>query len=153
GSGSSTGSGSFTGSAGSGSSAGSGGGCSVASMACSQCATCSDVVEVFFDDYKKLPSFIGTTSGLSLSSVSPMMGCSKAAGPERIYAVHPKFDGFLTASLTRAYTHFDSVLYARKGDCCTTDATAFCADSSSNMSTHLFGGETISFRVSQGDVW
>lgn len=131
-----------------------GGGCSSAGMECAACAGCGEVVDVVFDDYRTLPSFHGSISGASRSGVGLVTGCTQASGPERIYAVHPKFDGYLTASLVRATTTFDSVLYARKGpDCCTTTATPLCADSSTGTPGALFGGEVISFRVAQSDVW
>jgi hypothetical protein len=123
-------------------------------MACAQCASCSDIVDVNFDSYKTLPSFHGTTSGVSLSNVGLVTGCTQAGGPERVYAVHAELDGFLTASLTRPTTTFDSVLYARKGsDCCTTAATTLCADSSNGTAGGFLGGEVISFRAAKGDDW
>ena len=143
-----------SGKSGAGGSSGASQGCSAAGMACAQCAACVDIVDVDFDSYKTLPSFHGTTSGASRSNVGLVTGCTQAGGPERIYAVHPKLDGFLTASLTRPTTRFDSVLYARKGsDCCTTAATTLCADSSNGSAGGLLGGEVISFRAARGDDW
>jgi hypothetical protein len=140
-------------SAGAGSS-GSGEACGAAASACAQCANCLDVIDVYFDDYGTLLPLFGETSGASRSTVGPVTGCSQAAGPERIYAVHPKFAGFLTASLARPSTTFDSVLYARKGPaCCATAETSLCADSSSGEPGGFKGGEVISFQVAKGDVW
>ncbi len=137
------------------SSGGGGGGCSAAAMACAQCAQCGDIVDVTFDGYGTLPSFHDTTTGrMNQSSVGPVTGCTQAGGPERIYAVHLEQDGFLTASLARPTTTFDSVLYARRApDCCTTGATYLCADSSTGTPGGVFGGEVLSFRVAKDDVW
>lgn len=74
-----------------------------------------------------------------------------AAGPERIYAVTPGSDGILTAMTIASGTKFDSVLYARKGNC-SDGTTEICADRTS-VAHDLFGGEVLSFPVKIGEVW
>ena len=75
-------------------------------------------------------------------------------GPDRIFAVTAGAAGFLTASLARGPTSFDSVLYA-SATC--SDAMAntsiLCADSYDVANNQpLDGGEVISFKVTAGQV-
>jgi hypothetical protein len=76
-------------------------------------------------------------------------GTCPSAGPDRIYAVKPAVNGYLTASLSRAATAYGSVLYA--GTTCNDAATItalLCADSVDPMGAqNLLGGEVLSFPV------
>jgi cysteine-rich repeat protein len=65
-----------------------------------------------------------------------------ASATDRIYAVTPIQDGFLTASLTYGFTQFDAVLYMRS-DCNNPQTEIGCADNYSQGSTP--GGEVMSF--------
>lgn len=82
-------------------------------------------------------------------------GCNGAAGPDRIYAVKPTSNGFLTASLTRAATSFDSVLYvsqtcAKGGE----KNELLCADSVGDQNgAPLEGGEVVSIRIKPNTVY
>jgi hypothetical protein len=100
------------------------------------------------------------TEGASAISPDAVFGCSKADGPERVYAVtfaaeagvNPQ--AFLTASLKREKTAFDTVLYARK-NCCS-EPTEACGDSTNRTDmapSTLFGGEVISFPIKSGETW
>jgi cysteine-rich repeat protein len=95
-------------------------------------------------------SVTGTTGGGGAHTA----GCA-SAGPDIVYLVEVQADGFLTASLTRAATTFDSVLYIAKS--CTDaapNAALLCADSRdpSGQAT-LTGGEVVSVRVKAGDLY
>lgn len=74
-------------------------------------------------------------------------GCAGTAGPDRIFAVTPAVGGFITASLKRSATTFNSALYVSAA--CTDNgpnADLLCADSydaANNMP--LNGGEVLSF--------
>ncbi len=74
-------------------------------------------------------------------------GCTASAGPDRIYAVTPAVAGFITASLKRSATSFDSVLYVSAA--CTDNgpnADLLCADSfDAQNNMPLNGGEVVSF--------
>lgn len=134
------------------------GACSPEARSCSDCAECSDVVDVFMDDVgapaSPAPSITGSTAGASRADALAGVECKQATGPERIYAVHVGKDGFLTAKLSRAGTAFDSVLYARKSCCDTYDSFTRCNDSKKTEGDHSYhGGEVLSFRVAKGDVW
>ena len=93
----------------------------------------------------------GTTTGGGNHRSS---ACSSAA-PDRVFAVTPSSNGFLTAWLKRAGTSFDSVLHA--GTVCTEGASfasMTCADSfDPNGIDALNGGELVSFRVVQGSTY
>lgn len=89
----------------------------------------------------------GTTVGGGLHAAT----CASAA-TDRVYAVTPAADGFLTASLTRAGTTFASVLYARTS-CADLATGILCADNKDPAGvTPLLGGEAISFPVSAGQT-
>jgi len=132
--------------------------CSPVTELCADCARCDEIVEVTLNDFGPPTSpplpLTGSTSGMSHSTVEPGVECTQAQGPERIYAVRIGKDGYLTATLPRAATTFDSVLYARKSCCAKADPSARCNDSRKASSDHSFhGGEVLSFRVAKGDVW
>jgi len=81
-------------------------------------------------------------------------GCASAA-PDRVYAVKPTANGFLTANLVRSQTSFDSVLYLAS-TCSDANANAdlLCNDSRDpQMQTTLKGGEVVSVRVQQGQTY
>jgi hypothetical protein len=121
------------------------------------CLTCGpvDAVEFTKAETKYFP--VAKTEGVGSVIPEPLFGCSKAAGPERVYAVtytpgigsNPK--GFLTARLKRSKTTFDSVLYAKK-DCCVGPAEA-CSDSTDGAAGALFGGEVLSIPIQAGETW
>jgi hypothetical protein len=134
------------------------GACSPEALSCAECAECHEVVDVILDDFGAPTSpalpLDGSTAGESRASARVTFECKQADGPERIHAVHIGQNGFLTAKLSRAGTEFDSVLYARKGCCFTSDPTTQCNDSRKFEGDHSSqGGEVISFRVAKGDVW
>ncbi|MBK8259107.1 MAG: DUF4215 domain-containing protein [Polyangiaceae bacterium] len=85
----------------------------------------------------------GTTVGGGVAS-----GTCASAGPGRVYAVTAQAEGFLTASLTRSGTAYQSVLFART-TCADAGSQLLCADSKDPANaTSLLGGEVISFPVS-----
>jgi hypothetical protein len=135
-----------------------GGACSPEARTCAACVECSEIVDVFLDDFgaptsPRLP-ITGSIAGASRVDALPSVECKQAVGPEHIYALHVGKDGFLTAKLSRTGTEFDSVLYARKGCCDTYDPSTRCNDSKLSEGDHSYhGGEVISFRVAKGDVW
>jgi cysteine-rich repeat protein len=78
--------------------------------------------------------------------------CQGSDGPDRIFAVTALADGFLTASLGRGPTNYDSVLYA-SASCsdANPNTSILCADSydvPNNLP--LDGGEVLSFKVTIG---
>jgi hypothetical protein len=134
------------------------GACSPEALSCAACASCGEVVEVVLSDFGAPTSpegpLTGKTAGTSRAAAVTSVECKQAEGPERVYAVHAGKDGFLTAKLSRAGTEFDSVLYARKSCCSMFDPTTHCSDSRKSEGDHSYrGGEVISFRVAQGEVW
>jgi cysteine-rich repeat protein len=81
-------------------------------------------------------------------------GCSGDAGADVIYAVTVTASGFLTASLKRGPTDFDSVLYVSNA-CSDMSAVndLLCADSYDPTNNQpLDGGEVVSLRVQQGQT-
>jgi cysteine-rich repeat protein len=81
--------------------------------------------------------------------------CAGSDGPDRIFAVTATANGFLTASLPRGSTSYDSLLYVSDGCTDSNDNDDFlCADSydPQNMSV-LNGGEVLSFRVTAGQTF
>jgi cysteine-rich repeat protein len=108
-------------------------------------ASCADAIPVALA--LGTQTLTGTTAGGGASS-----GTCASAGPGRIYAVTPAAAGFLTASLLRATTTYQSVLFART-DCNNAGTQLLCADSKDpNGAVQLFGGEVISFPVSANQV-
>lgn len=94
----------------------------------------------------------GSTKGGGKHSSS---GCKASAGPDRVYTLTAQTDGFLTVSLSRTSTSFNSVLYitqacADNGD----NAPFLCADSDDpDNPGKLFGGEVVSLRVKAGNTF
>jgi hypothetical protein len=150
------------GSGGSGGSSGSGGGggggstCAEVPDVCEACLTCGPVEAVTFTQPDTKFLGVASTKGTGTIKPDPIFGCKKADGPERVYAVTyaaPATDppAFLTASLKRLNTKFDSVLYAKK-NCCS-GPTAVCSDSSDGGAGLAFGGEVLSMPVMPGETW
>jgi hypothetical protein len=138
---------------------GSGGGttCAEVPEACSDCLSCGPVEAVTFTQPETKFFPVAQTAGAGKIAPEPIFGCKKADGPERVYAVtytpaagmNP--NAFLTASLKRLTTKFDSVLYAKK-DCCV-GPTETCSDSTDGVAGVVFGGEVISMPVVAGETW
>jgi len=80
--------------------------------------------------------------------------CTGAA-TDRVYAVTPSADGYLTARLPRSLASYDSVLYISTACSETANVgTRICADSYDNASpTPLKGGELLSLPVTQGTTY
>lgn len=131
--------------------------CAPVEGACEACLTCGPIEAVAFTKPETKYFQVATTGGAGSVAPDAIFGCSKAAGPERVYAVtysagvgvNPK--GFLTARLKRAKTTFDSVLYAKK-DCCI-GPTEACSDSTDGAAGSLFGGEVLSVPIQSGETW
>jgi len=99
-------------------------------------------------------SLMGSTMGKNgsfLASTISAQCAQPSTGPEDVYVVNVGSNGILTAMLNAASTTFDSVLYARKGDCASIVGEK-CTDRTSPMH-NLFGGEVISFPVKSGETW
>jgi cysteine-rich repeat protein len=81
--------------------------------------------------------------------------CTGSAAPDRVYAITVQSAGFLTVSLTRAQTNFDSVLYIGQGCAEGNPSTSLlCADSYDVVNNQpLNGGEVSSLRVAQGQKY
>ncbi|APR76184.1 Fibro-slime domain protein [Minicystis rosea] len=80
--------------------------------------------------------------------------CDGADASDRVYALTMQASGYLTVSLSRAQTNFDSVLYISQGCSDTADnTTLLCADSYDVGNTALNGGELVSIRVQQGQKY
>jgi hypothetical protein len=115
---------------------------------------CGPVKEVTFTGPGNQFLPVTKTEGTGIVAPDPIFGCQKAGGPERVYAV--TYNGaagtkaFLTASLRRLNTNFDTVLYAKKS--CCAGPTELCADSTDAAGT-AFGGEVLSMPVTAGDTW
>lgn len=97
-------------------------------------------------------TLLGTTLGGGNHSGT---GCSGFAAPDRVYALTIQNSGFLTVSLSRPQTDYDSVLYITTA---CSDAAAntslLCADSYDvTNGTALDGGEVVSLRVQQGQKY
>jgi cysteine-rich repeat protein len=124
----------------------SGDGCSSTCQA--EGTTCNSAVQVKFASYGT-QTFGGSTTGGGAHTGTQCMG---SAGADRVYAVTvPNNEGFLTASLSRAGTSYESVLYVTKGcqDNQSNDAI-LCPDS---IVPGAGGGEVASFRVSPGATY
>jgi cysteine-rich repeat protein len=113
--------------------------------------TCANAIPIHLSPGQHAASASTTIGGGSHSSST----CA-SAGRDIVYAVTVAgADGFLTATLPRPLAAFDSVLYAAK----TCDDAApvialTCNDSKpTSGNTPLFGGEVISFPVTDGDTW
>jgi hypothetical protein len=108
------------------------------------------VIELQIDN--EIHKFNGTTIGkknrLTAATTST---CAQSSGPEDIYLVSIVEDGILTVRVSASVSTFDSVLYARKGNC-NPGATEFCADRTAPDHS-LNGGEVLSFPVKNGEVW
>lgn len=92
----------------------------------------------------------GTTAG---GGVHSSQGCS-SKGPDRIYAVTANANGFLTASLARAQTGYDSVLYASNSCSAGANSDFLCADSHDPQNLQVLkGGEVVSFRALAGTTY
>jgi hypothetical protein len=137
---------------------GSGGGiCAEVPAACSECLSCGPVEVVTFTQPETKFLSVTTTKGTGTIVPDPIFGCKKADGPERVYAVTytaaPGMNptAFLTASLKRLPTSFDSVLYAKK-NCCA-GPTEVCTDSTGGAAGAVFGGEVLSMPVASGETW
>src|SRR5262249_2537753 len=92
----------------------------------------------------------GTTAG----GGQHLTSCT-ANGPDKIIAVTAAADGFLTASLDRNATSFDSVLSVSTA-CSEVSSTPqlICADSFDfQANPPLKGGETLSIRAAAGKVY
>jgi hypothetical protein len=90
---------------------------------------------------------MGTTVGGGAHS---SQGCM-SQGPDRVYAVTPSADGFLTASLTRAQTSFNSVLYVSNSCFSGINSELLCADSHDPQNVQILnGGEVVSFKAQAG---
>ena len=77
-----------------------------------------------------------------------------SAGPDRVFKVTAGVKGFVTASLVRSQTSYNSELYA-SATCVDVSANSdpVCADSKDPMNqVVLKGGEVVSFRVAAGQV-
>ncbi|MCC6527302.1 MAG: hypothetical protein IT373_31930 [Polyangiaceae bacterium] len=112
-------------------------------------ATCAEAIPVTLANGTQ--SFVGSTVG---GGTHGSTSCP-ADAPDRVYAVTPQSDGFLTARLRRAATSFDSVLYVSTA--CNDGAdvnTIVCEDSwdPQNVAV-LFGGELVSLRVTPGTTY
>ncbi|MFO0757373.1 MAG: myxococcus cysteine-rich repeat containing protein [Byssovorax sp.] len=93
----------------------------------------------------------GTTAGAGAHTGTDCMG---SAGPDRLFAVTIFGDGFLTASLTRGPTNYNSILYASAScDDAAPNTSILCANSY-DVATDLplNGGEVISFKVKAAQV-
>jgi hypothetical protein len=111
--------------------------------------TCATAIPIDLDYGSQMATGSTVGGGAHRSST-----CS-SGGADIVYAATIENDGFLTASLARPGTAFDSVLYAAK-TCSDSSAVAAltCNDSKGTAgNTPLLGGEVISFPVKQGDVW
>jgi cysteine-rich repeat protein len=92
----------------------------------------------------------GTTVG---GGQHASQGCT-SQGPDRIYAVTPIVNGFLTASLTRTQTAFNSVLYASNSCLSATESSFLCADSHDPQNLQVLnGGEVVSFPAQAGTTY
>lgn len=131
-----------------------GGSCDPVPEACSACLSCGPVEMVEFTSpgTKFFPA--AKTQGIGAVAPEPKFGCIKADGPERVYAVtYNDASGttptaFLTASLNRFSTQFNSVLYAKK-NCCA-GPTELCSDSTGGPA--MLGGEVLSLPISSGET-
>jgi hypothetical protein len=92
----------------------------------------------------------GTTAGGGQHATNACTG--EQTSPDRIYSVTPLEDGFLTLSLSREKTEFDSILYVIS-DCLNPESAAVCANSTSiiGIGDALTGGEVISLEVEEGE--
>ncbi len=124
---------------------------------CNQCKfdgkTCGTATGVLLDWGQEL--VVGNTMGGSMQSSSDQAcanGTSQgtAASGERIVAVTPLHDGFLTASLTYGVTNFDAVLYVRT-DCSNAQTEMACANNYSQGMAP--GGEVVSFYAKKGQTY
>ena len=81
--------------------------------------------------------------------------CEGGVGRDRVYALTVQANGYLTVSLSRAQTAYDSVLYISQGcSDLTENAAILCADSYDMQGgTALDGGEVVSIRVQQGQKY
>jgi hypothetical protein len=91
-----------------------------------------------------------TTGGGSHTAAS----CN-ADGVDRVYAITPSANGFLTASLKRGPTNYDSVLYISTACSDAADVNdVLCADSYDAVNNQpLNGGEVLSMRVTGGTTY
>ncbi|MFT3769779.1 MAG: myxococcus cysteine-rich repeat containing protein [Minicystis sp.] len=96
-------------------------------------------------------TLMGTTAGAGAHTAS---ACAASAGPDRVYAITPQKTGYLTVSLPRASTSFDSVLYITQ-NCSelSPNNALLCADSYDVQNNlPLNGGEVVSVRVQAGQT-
>ncbi len=95
----------------------------------------------------------GTTVGGGAHTGSNCTGAG-GPGPDRVFAVTAGAAGFLTASLARGPTNFDSVLYASAAcSDASVNTSILCADSYDVVNNQsLDGGEVLSFKVTAGQV-
>lgn len=95
-----------------------------------------------------------STIGKNGSFLAPKLSTrciQPTSGPEDVYVVNVASDGVLTTMLNASTTKFDSVLYARKGNC-VAGVVEHCADRTS-AAHDLNGGEVLSFPVKAGETW
>jgi hypothetical protein len=92
-------------------------------------------------------TFTGTTvgGGQHQTSLCP----NEDTAPDRIYAVTAQTAGFLTASLIKSGTNYDSILYALT-NCNDPGSGIWCTDNGSLNDPN--GGETLSFEMQQGQT-
>ena len=87
----------------------------------------------------------GTTVGGGFHSTTQCQG--EFNSPDRVYAVTPQQEGFLTAWLPRSNTSYDSILYVL-ADCNDANTSIVCADQWGNGTPN--GAEVVSFRAKGG---
>jgi len=121
-------------------------------VAISEGADCDHAIAVSLGLGEGSVTVSGSTSdgGARATAVTP--ACKGAAGPERIYAVTAKSAGFLTARLSAAGTHFNSVLYAATTCDDGPGGMLECADRRALDGSAVPGGEVLSFPVGAGET-
>ena len=111
--------------------------------------TCAGAIPVMLTLGETILS--GSTVGGANTHAPPMSnGCPDGSGPERLYAVTPTQNAFLTAWIPNATSDFDSVLYARTA--CADQASQIQCDDNYGTPGNS-GGEVLSFPVLAGQTY
>ena len=107
--------------------------------------TCADAITVALNAGTTI--LTGSTTGGGQHQNNDCQG--EENSPDRIVAVTPAQDGYITASLTRPTTDFDAILYALN-DCNDATSNIWCTDNYVGNDPTLTGGEALSFRATGG---